>query len=226
MLTGVLLSLGLAIGAVCSDLPTDPRGDESAGHPPLPSVAMAATAADDRLAELYREGKSFAEFLEGARSRREQWHRIHERARVPDEIAMRVRAVPGRWHILVVAEDGCSDSVNSIPYLARLVEVAPALEMRIIGSRAGKSVTQAHRTPDDRAATPTVVLLTEGFDEAGCWIERPAELRRWVTENRDRLGDDFGREKQAWYDRDGGAQVLRELTEMIEGAAAGKTVCG
>ena len=94
----------------------------------------------------------------------------------PDALVTRATAAGSGWKLLVVTVSGCSDSVNSIPYVASFLDKVPSIEMRLISPTAGKAVQEAHRTPDGRAATPTVILLDGEFNERGCWIERPANL--------------------------------------------------
>jgi hypothetical protein len=94
----------------------------------------------------------------------------------PDALVTRASAAGSGWKLLVVTVPGCSDSVNSMPYLASFLDKVPSVEMRLINGTVGKAVMEAHRTPDGRAATPTVILLDDQFNERGCWIERPAPL--------------------------------------------------
>jgi hypothetical protein len=85
---------------------------------------------------------------------------------------------------------------------------------------------EAHRTRDGRAATPTLILLDENWNEVGCWVERPSELARWGELERAKLSDgEFVRQKTAWYDRDRGRSTVREVLDMIEHAAPGAP-CG
>jgi hypothetical protein len=184
-------------------------------------LATAAPAAPpDSLAALYRAGRPYAEFFAGIRERREQWERTTRLAVVPDDLAARARAA-GRWKLLLVTVDACSDSVNSVPYLAALVAAAPNLELRVVSRDAGRGVMEAHRTPDDRAATPSLVLLDSNLVERGSWIERPAELQTWfIATGRALPMDQFRRDKQAWYDRDAGRSTLGEIVEMLEAGKA------
>src|SRR5947207_6823703 len=69
---------------------------------------------------LYAQGITFAEFLEKARARRDEWRAHYNAATVSPDLITRMRALPERRRILVVAEDYCLDSANTIPYIARL----------------------------------------------------------------------------------------------------------
>ena len=98
--------------------------------------------------------------------------------------------------------------------------------MRVVNSTVGKSVMEAHRTPDGRAATPTVLLLNENFEEVGCFVERPSALQAWFLENKPKLEeDDLYDQKYAWYDEDRGAQTVGEIVGLMESASRGAPVC-
>jgi hypothetical protein len=176
---------------------------------------------------LYNRGTTYAEFRDAATRRKQAWREHYANAEVPDALRVRVTSVPGEWRLLVVAEDWCGDSAHTIPYVAKLVDVAGNLDMRIIDATAGRAIMEANRTPDGRAATPTLILLDANFDEAGCWIERPSKLQAWFLENEPKLeSDDLFDQKYAWFDADKGQSTLREIVEMIEAAGAGDPTCG
>jgi len=50
--------------------------------------------------------------------------------------------------------------------------------LRIIGSDVGRAIMNAHRTPDGRAATPTVLLIDADFTEIVKLMERAARHTR------------------------------------------------
>ena len=108
---------------------------------------------------------------------------------VPDELVTRVAAAGGPWKLLVVTLDGCSDSVNSVPYIAALLAKTPNVELRLVTRDAGLAVMEAHRTPEGRAATPPLVLLDSSFAELGCWVERPLALRTFMEEEKAKNGE-------------------------------------
>jgi hypothetical protein len=154
------------------------------------------------------------------------WTSNYARGEPVAESVERAKAVSGKWRLLAVAEDWCGDSANTIPYIARLVEQVPALELRIVNSKDGRWVMEAHRTPDGRPATPTIVLLGPDYEERGCYVERPRLLRQWVAENKPKLGEDeFQSNKMAWYRENRGRATIDELVEILEAAARGEAVC-
>jgi hypothetical protein len=200
----------------------------------LLSVALACTpsnppqeAAPDTLRALYEGGQSFAEFMGSVKARRESWESNYVHGGIDPALLARARAVPGRWRLLVVSLDSCSDSANTIPYIASLVDsLAGKAELRMVTPSAGRRVMEGRRTWDSRAATPTVVLLDEHWKEMGCWVERPASLGAWARQQQPRLAQaEFVRQKIAWYERDQGRETLREIVEMMERAGPDRP-CG
>jgi hypothetical protein len=192
-------------------------------------VALACggpVAGSDSLRLLYGAGRAWPAFFEAAKARKDMWADNYARGEPAPDLVERARAVPGTWRLLVVAEDWCGDSANTIPYLVRLVEQVPTLELAIVGSKDGRWVMEGHRTADGRAATPTVLLLDEDFQERGCFVERPRELRTWVAEHKPKLSDDeFQTRKMAWYREDRGRQTVTDLVELLEAAGRNEAVC-
>jgi hypothetical protein len=168
-------------------------------------------------AGLYAKGITFAEFLERARARRDEWRAHYNDATVTPDLITRMRALPDKRRLLVVAEDWCSDSVNTVPYLARLVDGAPErLALRLIDSQAGKAIMEAHRTPDGRTATPTIVVLADSGGVLGTWTERPSSTQAWFLERqKTTMQKPLHDELMAWYASDAGKTTVAEIAEIL-----------
>jgi len=206
MITTIAFALGVA---VCSASPVPSHESRVTSH-----------ATDSTYRALYDSGSTFADFVSRATARKEQWEGNYAMKVAPDALVARASAAGSGWKLLVITVPGCSDSVNSVPYLASFLDKVPTIEMRLISPTLGKAVQEAHRTPDGRAATPTVILLDDQFNERGCWIERPATLIELMKNGTDFEG------KMQWYDKDRGASSLEEIVAMIEAAASGTRKCG
>jgi hypothetical protein len=116
----------------------------------------------------------------------------------------------------VINEDWCGDSVNILPYVARLVEASEHLEMRIVGRDANRDLMDAHLTGSARSI-PVVIVYDEDFREKGWWGPRPGALQRWV------VNEGLALPKperypliRAWYARDRGRTIVSELLSIIE----------
>jgi hypothetical protein len=188
-------------------------------------VLAAGVTVDDELRSVYQRGRSYEVFLDNATQRAELWHGNTEKAEGIDmALVDRARAVGGTWRFLAVAIDSCSDSVSTIPYLARLVSMVDGLEMRVVDPTAGRGVMESHRTPDGRPSTPTVLILNEEWEEVGCFIERPPKLQTWILE--EAFGpDEVFSNKMAWYAEDAGDNTVEAFVEALEAASRGEKIC-
>lgn len=194
---------------------------------------------------LYESGIDFDTFMEQATARRALWERNQSFGELPADLISRAQRAMSAWnnaraggaggagaraengagpvYLLAVAVDACSDSVNTIPYLARLAAAVDGLELRIITPAAGREIMEAHRTPDGRAATPTVVVLDSGFREIGVFVERPAPLQEWATtDGADLASREFVAAKGDWYDADAGRTTIQEVVAIMEFARVAK----
>ena len=132
-MTGALI---LAVGLTC--------------NAPERSPAIAADTANDP-AVIWRAGETYAAYTGHFTSRRKDWETRDGWAAVPDAFVARARALPTTFRVLAVADEGCGDSMNSMPYLARLVSLAGTLDLHFVNSQRGRAIMEAYRTPDRRA---------------------------------------------------------------------------
>lgn len=170
----------------------------------------------------FENAPRFAEFLEHAQQNTALWRDAYRLARVPDDVVERARALPGRWHLLVLVEDWCGDAVNTVPYLARLSELVPGLALRVLGRDENPDLMDAHLAPGGARAIPVVIVYDAGFAEVGWWGSRPGPLQEWVTREGMRLEKpERYRHVRTWYARDRGRTTLDEVLTLLERSAAG-----
>lgn len=189
----------------------------SAALCPVLPLQAAQPAGPDYL-ELYRKGVTFADFLEQARARREEWRQHYNDATVTPDLVTRMRALPERRLLLAVAEDWCADSANSVPYVARLVDGAPErLSLRIVGATTGAPAMEANRTPDGRTATPTIVVLREDGRFIGALVERPSTVQAWFLEQQKSvMQQPLHEQLMKWYSEDAGRTTAAEIAAILE----------
>ncbi|MBX6365814.1 MAG: thioredoxin family protein [Gemmatimonadetes bacterium] len=169
--------------------------------------------------ERWWDAVTFGEFLDAAVANRGLWSEFYRRARVEAAAVERVAALGGRWHLLVLSEDWCGDAVNTVPVLARLADLAPNLELRLLGRDSNPELMDAHLTGTSRSI-PVVMVLDGQLRETGWWGPRPSELQRWFVETGRRLPP---KERytalRRWYARDRGRSTVEEVVMLLERSA-------
>lgn len=185
----------------------------------LPVVTHPWPAATDRSAD-WSAAVSFETFLAGATQLLPVWVRNWERTAAPPATVARAAAIPGRWRLLGISADWCTDAVGVVPTLARLAEAVPGWEMRLLDRDQHLALMDEHLTNGRSRSIPVVLVLDAEGRERGWWGPRPAALQAWVLGEGQALEPaERYREARKWYLRDEGRTALDEVLSLVEAAA-------
>jgi hypothetical protein len=170
--------------------------------------------------ERYAAAPDFRSYVASVQRNADLWDARYRTAVVPEDLAARAGALTRNWHLLVLSEDWCGDAVNTIPVLARLVDMSPRLGLRILARDQNPDLMASHLTSGTRSI-PVVMVLDEDFHEHGWWGPRPAALQGWVRGEGLLLPkDERYRRARRWYARDRGRTTIEEVLILIERADA------
>lgn len=102
--------------------------------------------------------------------------RLHEVTLPAGKLAIFGR-LSERLRVLVMTEAWCGDSLMNLPVLARIVDAAPALDLRVV---ARSDVPELASYYAKRGVThiPVFAFLNSTFAEAALWEERPQAAHR------------------------------------------------
>jgi hypothetical protein len=147
----------------------------------------------------------------------EMWRGVYAKSVVPEWALERGREIGEEWRLLVISEDWCGDAFNTVPVMARLAEVLPTVQIRIVKRDENLELMDAFLTSGSRSI-PLVIVLRPDFSVAGRWGPRPPELQEFVlTEKKAGLRpvDEIYRDVRRWYARDRGESTLRQLLDVM-----------
>ncbi|MGH7368791.1 MAG: thioredoxin family protein [Candidatus Rokuibacteriota bacterium] len=131
-------------------------------------------------AERYAQGMTFPEYLARMGANRERFaKRLAEvEIRPEDREALRTRGA--KLKVLVITEDWCGDALVSFPALAKLVEDAPGVEMRVFLRDENPDVMDGYLKRGRFRTIPVFVFFDEHMNEVARFMERQdvvSELR-------------------------------------------------
>jgi hypothetical protein len=168
------------------------------------------------LRQRFFDGCTFAELLARPKDNGVLWEAIYKRARINEQAGVRAGNLRGHWHLLVLNEDWCGDSVNILPYIARLEECCDNIDMRILSRDLNRDLMDSHLTNGSRSI-PIAIVYDHDFVEQGWWGPRPGPLQKWVVSEGLALPKpDRYRHIRTWYARDKGETVVSELLTIME----------
>ena len=182
----------------------------------------------DRIAKLqgmkarYEAAWRFDEMVAAAQKNVDLWKSIRERAKVDESFIHRVEALGGAWHLLVLSEDWCGDSVSTLPFIDELASRARNLDLRILARDQNLDIMEAHLTNGTARSIPVVIVYDQNFVKHGWWGPRPTVLQHWVQGEGQALEkSDRYKEQRKWYAHDRGHTTLEEVVSMLEKAVVG-----
>ena len=165
----------------------------------------------------YCEGETFDEFMARPIKNQALWVGITHHVVIPIELSARVEALGGHWHLLVLSEDWCGDSVNIVPILAKLTQSVTNMDMRLLGRDENLDIMDTHLTGGKSRSIPIVILLNSKYQECGWWGPRPSPLQKWVVEQGMLLPkEERYKEVRKFYARDRGLTTMHEIVGMLE----------
>jgi len=137
-------------------------------------------------ATYWRAGLTLAEFVERMTTYQDKMQRRLREVALSDADCAELARLNQPVHTLVMTEDWCPDSLMNVPILARVVEAAPGMDMRIF-IRSRSPDLETYYQARDVHCIPVFTFLDADFDEIGTWLERPQaaheRLHAWKAEH-------------------------------------------
>ena len=169
------------------------------------------------LAQLWAEAETFAAFMARVKSQPTLWEGVYRTAGVPGWAVAAFGSLPNGLRMLVLNADWCLDSANTLPVLARLAEVVPGVELRLLERDAHLDVMDRYLTSGARSI-PLAILLDRDLEPWGGGAPAPPRCRRGCWRTRSRCPRQSIQEERKWYARDKGETTLREILQAVAGS--------
>jgi hypothetical protein len=162
---------------------------------------------------LWEQALTYDAFLASCRPEHcSLWLGVYRLARIPEWARVAVPEGTQR-KLLVIAEDWCGDASNTVPIVAKLVDMVPGLDLRVILRDEHPEVMNQFLTNGSRSI-PIVIALNENFQKIGHWGPRPSQLQTWVMTNKGIMPkSELYPQVRKWYAKDRGETTLKEVLE-------------
>ena len=122
--------------------------------------------------DLFAQGMSAREYIEQMDLNRDRFVRALDATKLgagEETLLARFGAVR---NVLAITEDWCGTSVGVLPYVFKLVEASPGVELRVFLRDANPELMDRYLKDGRHRSIPVVVLFDDAFTELARFIER------------------------------------------------------
>src|SRR5262245_33382558 len=122
--------------------------------------------------ERFAEGMTVRQYLDQMSANKERFLAVLDSVSITDGDAATLERYPGTRRILVITEDWCGASVASLPFVIKLVEAAPGIEMRIFLRDENPDLMDQFLKRGVYRSIPVFALFDEQMNELARFIEQ------------------------------------------------------
>jgi len=160
-------------------------------------------------------------YLEYTRMAAQRMHRWDKTAKVSPEMEELILGIPPQiW--LVITEAWCGDAAQTIPYMNKLAEVNPKIQLRLVLRDENPELMERYLTNGARSI-PKLIALSPGLKkEYFTWGPKPQFLlerqKAYKLDPQGLSSKEFTEGTHLWYARDKNQSLEKELMDRIKEA--------
>lgn len=164
-------------------------------------------------------GDSRESTLEYTKMNLQRISRWDKRGELSDELIDELQQFPYKMIWLVLTEGWCGDAAQSLPFIAKMADNAPNIELKMILRDEHPAIMDAFLTNGTRSIPKVIALKADTMEILGDWGPRPAEAQEKFMREKD--DPETGMQKamenlHLWYARDKGRTISSEFLELLK----------
>ncbi|MGA8263817.1 MAG: thioredoxin family protein [Ignavibacteriaceae bacterium] len=144
-------------------------------------------------------------------------NRIYKHYEVSDEVSEEISKIDEKQIWMVITENWCGDSAQSLPYIAKIASLNNNIDLRIVLRDSHPEIMDLYLTNGTRSIPKMV-----GFDMEGNakfkWGPRPEEaqklMNQWKAEGV--VKPELYEKLHLWYSKDKGKNIEKEILQLVK----------
>jgi len=130
----------------------------------------------------FAQGMTFQQYLDQMTSNKDKFMEALSAVRVTPEQRAAFTSRQDKLNVLVLTEDWCGDALTNFPVLARMVEGAPKVEMRVFLRDQNPDLMDQYLNRGLFRSIPVFVFFDEDMKEVARFIERPPKITEYMEQ--------------------------------------------
>lgn len=129
-----------------------------------------------------------------------------------DQITKIIKSIKNKQYWVVITEDWCGDSAQSLPYLYFITKLNTLIDIKIIYRDENPEIIDMYLTNGSRSI-PKLIVFDHNFNELFQWGPRPSLGQNLVNELKGKgiSKEQSLKELQIWYNKNKGEELEKEI---------------
>ena len=132
--------------------------------------------------ERFAQGMTFQQYLDQMTTNKDKFLETLSAAHVAPEDRAALTGRRGKLNVLVLTEDWCGDALTNFPVLARMVDGAPNVEMRVFLRDQNPDLMDQYLNRGMFRSIPVFVFFDDRMNELARFIERPPKITEYMEQ--------------------------------------------
>ncbi len=147
--------------------------------------------------------------------RMRKWEKI---GKITPELMGKVQAIDQKMTWLVITEGWCGDAAQNLPFLNKMAELNPNIDLRFVLRDENLSLMEGFLTNGGRSI-PKLIALDDSLEVLGTWGPRPEPMQKAFLANKvsqEKTGKEFTEYLHLWYAKDKGLTLQNEFLAILD----------
>ena len=130
----------------------------------------------------FAQGMTFPQYLDQMTTNKDKFLETLAATHVTPEDRAIFKDRREKLNVLVLTEDWCGDALTNFPVLARMVEEAPNVEMRVFPRDQSPDLMDQYLNRGLFRSIPVFVFFDEDMKEIARFVERPPKITEYMEQ--------------------------------------------
>ena len=145
-------------------------------------------------------------------------NRINKTYQVSNSLCEKIKLIekPQLW--MLITEDWCGDSAQTIPYIIKISECNPMIDVKIVFRDQNMDIMDLYLTDGKNRSIPKLVAFDQEGNELFQWGPRPSEAQELVNNAKadGKSKEEYLKELHLWYAQNRGKNIEEEFDTIFE----------
>jgi hypothetical protein len=126
--------------------------------------------------ERFEQGMTFQQYLDQMGTNKETFAKFLSEIKIRPEDKEALAKLGKKLKVMVITEDWCGDALYNVPVLAKLVEGAPNIELRVFLRDKNADLMDQYLNQGMFRSIPVFAFFDENMNEVARLLERPSKI--------------------------------------------------